>query len=87
MVELDSRCILNPAVALRPERFGALAYSFDNRRLSFLRHPDLVQVVETLGDHDSVRDTFEAAGIDPRRWKSFLAALSQLVESEMIDEL
>ena len=28
---------LSPAVALRPEPFGALAYHFGNRRLSFLR--------------------------------------------------
>jgi len=28
---------LNPAVALRPEPFGALAYHFGNRRLSFLK--------------------------------------------------
>lgn len=87
VVDLDSRCILSPAVSLRPERFGALAYSFDTRRLSFLKHPDLVRVVESLADHDTVRATLEAEGIDNRRWGSFVAALQTLADSEMIDEL
>lgn len=87
VIDLDSRCTLNPAVSLRPERFGALAYSFDTRRLSFLKHPDLVRVVESLGDHGSVRETLEAEGIEPDRWGSFLKALSTLVESEMVNEL
>jgi putative mycofactocin binding protein MftB len=33
---------LAPPVALRPEPFGALAYHFGNRRLVFLRRPELV---------------------------------------------
>ena len=84
MIDLDSRYRLAPNVSLRPERFGALAYSFDTRKLSFLKHPDLVQVVESLGDHDTVRDTFVAVGVDERRWPSFLAALTTLETSEMI---
>lgn len=86
MIELDSRCTLNPAVSLRPERFGALAYSFDTRRLSFLKHPDLVRVVESLADHESVREALEAEGIDETRWPAFLKALSTLAASEMINE-
>ena len=87
MIELDSRCELNPAVSLRPERFGALVYSFDTRRPSFLKHRDLVRVVEALGTHESVRETLEAESIDTERWPSFLNALTTLVESEMINEL
>lgn len=83
-VDLDIRYRLCPNVSLRPERFGALAYSFDTRKLSFLKHPDLVSVVESLGDHDSVRDTLVAVGVDERRWPSFLAALATLETSEMI---
>ena len=86
MIELDSRCTLNPAVSLRPERFGALAYSFDTRRLSFLKHPALVRVVESLADHESVREALEAEGIDETRWPAFLKALSTLAASEMINE-
>jgi len=84
MIDLDGRYRLNANVSLRPERFGALAYSFDTRKLSFLKHPDLVRVVESLDAHDSVRDTFVAIGLDERRWPSFLAALATLETSEMI---
>lgn len=87
MIDLDSRCVLNPAVSLRPERFGALAYSFDTRRLSFLKHPDLVRVVESLGSHETVRAVLEAEDIDRKRWGSFVAALQTLADSEMINEL
>ena len=79
--------MLNPAVSLRPERFGALAYSFDTRRLSFLKPPDLVRVVESLGSHDSVRSALEASDIAPERWGTFINALSTLVESEMVNEI
>ena len=42
---LDRRLALDPQVALRPEPFGALAYHYGNRRLVFLKHPDVVSVV------------------------------------------
>jgi putative mycofactocin binding protein MftB len=83
-MELGGRYELHPRVALRPEPFGALAYHFDNRRLSFLRSPDIVAVVEALGDHDTVRDTLVACGVDTARWPSFESALAQLESSEMI---
>ena len=51
---LDRRLELDPQVAMRPEPFGALAYHYGNRRLIFLKHPDVVRVVGALGDHDSV---------------------------------
>jgi putative mycofactocin binding protein MftB len=35
--DLDRPWQVGRGVALRPERFGALAYSFDTRRLSFLK--------------------------------------------------
>ena len=81
---LDRSLELAPQVSVRPERFGALLYHFDTRKLSFLKHPDLVRVVESLDAHDSVRDTFVAIGLDERRWPSFLAALATLETSEMI---
>ena len=84
MIDLEARYQISPNVSLRPERFGALAYSFDTRRLSFLKHPDLVRVVESLQDHESVRLAFEAVGVDEARWPSFLNALATLETSEMI---
>jgi putative mycofactocin binding protein MftB len=83
-VALEDRLELNPQVALRPERFGALAYHFGNRRLSFLKHPDLVRLVESLDRHPTVADALRAVGVDERRWPSFLAALATLEASEMV---
>lgn len=81
---LDTACELDPQVALRPEPFGALAYHYGNRRLVFLRHPDMVSVVESLGSHSSVAETLTAAGIDEARWDSFLVALESLRASEVV---
>ncbi len=71
-------------VALRPEPFGALAYHYGNRRLTFLRSPDLVTLVEQLGDAPDARAAFAAAGIEPRRWPSFETALRSLAAGEFI---
>ena len=81
---LESACEMHPQVALRPEPFGALAYHYGNRRLVFLRHPDMVKVVKTIGDHSSVRDALNATGVDESRWPAFISALSSLTTSEII---
>lgn len=81
---LDQAYELDPKVSLRPEPFGALAYHFGNRRLSFLRSHDMVTVVNALAAHPSVADALTAAGIDRRRWPSFEKALAALESSEMI---
>ncbi len=83
---LDRSLDLHPKVALRPEPFGALAYHYDTRRLVFLKHPDMVRVVQSLGEHDTVADTLDACGIDEGRWPSFDRALTSLYESEMLHE-
>ena len=74
----ESVCTLNPQVALRPEPFGALAYHYGNRRLVFLKHPDMVKVVKTLADHANVGAALDACGITASRQPTFLAALDQL---------
>ena len=81
---LDSACELDPRVSLRPEPFGALAYHYGNRRLVFLRHPDIVSVVSDLAGHDSVRSALEARGVAAERWESFLSALESLRRSEIL---
>ena len=77
---------LNPDVALRPEPFGALAYHYGNRRLVFLRHPDLVAVVHALDGHRTIAEVLDAEGIAPRRRASFVTALASLLDSEMLCE-
>jgi len=72
---------LHERVALRPEPFGALAYHYGNRRLNFLRAPELVSLVESLEAYDSVRAAFDDANIDPHRWPSFEKALASLAAS------
>ncbi len=71
-------------VAIRPEPFGALAYHYGNRRLVFLRRPELVALLRNLGAHDSLAGALEATGIDPSRWPSFVKALASLEESEIV---
>ena len=46
--DLERAWALDPQVALRPEPFGALAYHFGTRRLSFLKSRRLLAVVEGL---------------------------------------
>ena len=77
---------LNPAATLRPEPFGALVYHFGNRRLSFLKSPELVTVVGLLGRHDSAADALDAAGVPAAQRARYTEALAALAQSEVIDE-
>ena len=52
---------LDPAVALRPEPFGALAYHYGTRRLVFLRATELVDLVEDLHNHPSADAALDRA--------------------------
>ncbi|PKW18808.1 putative mycofactocin binding protein MftB [Saccharopolyspora spinosa] len=73
---------LNPQVALRPEPFGALAYHFGNRKLSFLKVPELVDLVRGLAEHASVEDAL--LDVPAERRAQFRRALSSLAATDMI---
>ena len=75
---------LSASVALRPEPFGALAYNFANRTLSFLKRPALVRVVEHLADHPDVHSTLVAEGIPEEQHDAYLRALQGLAAKDMI---
>lgn len=75
---------LDPAVALRPEPFGALAYHFGTRRLSFLKTPELVEVVTQLASSATVADALTAAEVEETRWPSYVKALETLAASGMV---
>ena len=77
---------LSGQVALRPEPFGALAYHYGTRRLNFLKSPDLLRVVECLGDHPSARSAFDSCAIDEHRWPSFASALAALAASGFLEQ-
>lgn len=83
-IGLEGAYELDPRVSLRPEPFGALAYHFDNRRLSFLRSHEMVAVVRSLGSYDTLAEALAAAGVGPVRWPAFLRALERLAASDMI---
>lgn len=83
-VDLDRPWTLNPQVALRPERFGALAYHFGTRRLSFLKSPQLLAVVESLADHPTARDACRAVGVDDAEMTRYEHALGTLARTDMI---
>ena len=84
--DLDRPWALSSGVALRPERFGALAYSFDTRRLSFLKSRPLFDVVRSLGDHPSGRAACDAAGVDGAELDRVSTALGTLADTGMIVE-
>lgn len=83
---VDRSLDLHPQVALRPEPFGALAYHYDTRRLVFLKHPDVVAVVRSLADHDTVEAALDACHIAADRRPTFLKALTALLDSGMLHD-
>jgi putative mycofactocin binding protein MftB len=82
----DRPWALSPQVALRPESFGALAYHFGTRRLSFLKSPTLLAIVESLGDQPSGTEACRAAGVSDEALPSYEKALATLAASGMICE-
>lgn len=81
---LDEGWGLSPAVALRPEPFGAMAYHFGNRKLTFLKKPELVRVIRTLEDTATVRDALVQADVPEAHWPTYLDALHTLAATDMI---
>ena len=79
-----TRYALHPQVGLRDEAFGALAYHYGNRRLTFLNDARLVTVVRTVADHDDVDDALAAAGVPGTQRVAYLAALQRLADAEIL---
>jgi putative mycofactocin binding protein MftB len=82
--DLERGWALHPQVALRPEPFGALAYHFGTRRLSFLKSPTLLAVVEGLAASESARAACAAAGVPEAELPRYARALEALADSGMI---
>lgn len=81
---LDQAWRLSDTVALRPEPFGALAYDFTSRRLSFLKTPALVDVVRRLGSEATVADALVGADVARDQWGAYLTALDGLAAGGML---
>jgi putative mycofactocin binding protein MftB len=82
--DLELAWRLSPQVSIRPERFGALVYHFGTRKLSFLKHPTLLAVVEGLADAPSARAALSAAGVGDADLPRYRAALATLAASQTI---
>lgn len=77
---------LSDSVELRSEPFGALAYDFHTRRLSFLKSLELVTVVRELAGRASVGEALDAAEVTPSDRPAYLAALESLAAGGLIKE-
>ncbi|MGH9043785.1 MAG: mycofactocin biosynthesis chaperone MftB [Acidimicrobiales bacterium] len=75
---------LSPRVSFRRERFGALIYHRDTRRLVFLRSQRLVALLEVLGDFGSAQEAIEASA-PVGEWDQLRRALSRLVDAGIVD--
>jgi putative mycofactocin binding protein MftB len=84
--DLDAAWSLHRQVSIRPERFGALLYHFGTRRLSFLKNPTLLTVVQSLDDQPSARLACLAAGVADAELPNYRSALATLATSQMIYE-
>ncbi len=83
---LDRALAVAPQVSVRPEPFGALLYHFGSRRLSFLKDPRLLSVIEGLGEAPTARAACTAAGVDAGALAAFERALERLVDGGMLEE-
>lgn len=81
---LDRKLRLSADVSLRPEPFGALAYHFGNRKLTFLKQPELVQVVRSLDGSVPLRSVLADCAVPDDLWDVYAASLARLMESDMI---
>jgi mycofactocin biosynthesis protein MftB len=81
---LAGRWRLHPQVALRPERFGALAYHYGSRRLSFLKSRRLLEVVQGLEAAPDPTAACRAAGVPEAELPGYQRALGTLAETDMI---
>ena len=75
---------LHPSVGLREERFGALAYHYGNRRLTFLNDGRLLTIVRSIGEYDDVDDALVAAGVPESQHSAYREALTRLADAEVL---
>jgi putative mycofactocin binding protein MftB len=84
--EVERAWRLDRRVALRPEPFGALAYHFDTRRLSFLKTRKLLAVVQALGEQPTALAACREAGVTEQELPAYCRALETLASSGMLVE-
>ncbi len=85
-ITLESVLTVSGRVSIRPEPFGALLYHFGTRRLSFLKSPVLLHVMDSLDGVRRVDEAMSAAGVGDDARPAVLRALGTLHESQMLEE-
>src|SRR5882757_8462325 len=85
-IDLARPWALNDQVELRPEPFGALAYHFGTRRLSFLKSRKLLDVVRALDEQPTALAACHSAGVTEHELPVYRRALETLASSGMVVE-
>ena len=83
---LDRALDVAPQVSMRPEPLGALLYHFGTRRLSFLKDPRMLSVVQGLDAAPTVRAACDRAGVQPEAQAAIERALARLWTNGMLTE-
>jgi putative mycofactocin binding protein MftB len=81
---LNERLALSPSLALRPEPFGALAYHFGTRRLTFLKRPELLEVMRGLDGDRQLSEVLVACQIPSAQWPVYAQTIERLIDSGMV---
>jgi mycofactocin biosynthesis protein MftB len=82
-LDLERAYHLAEQVSLRPEGFGALAYHFGNRRLTFLTSQLMVQVVDQLDGDRPLQEILEDH-VPPGSRKAVEDGLATLVAADVV---
>ena len=75
---------VSDSVSLRPEPFGAMAYDFRTRRLSFIKSLALLALVERLAEAPTVADALATSGIETDQQPRYVRALQDLAGSGIL---
>ncbi len=84
IIDTSAHWRLHPDVALRPEPFGALAYHYGSRRLTFLRSLELAGLVGALDSYHSLDAALDAWAPEDRR-DAFCRAVELLAGSNFVE--
>jgi len=79
---LDDTLAPSASVSIRHEPFGALLYHFGNRRLTFLKRPELVHVVAGMDGTRTVRECL--GGVPEQQWPAYAGAIRALRDADML---
>ncbi len=83
-VDLRRAYRLDPAVGLRPEADGALAYHYGTRRLHLVSDRALADTLRSLDEHPCAGAALDSAGVARPDRPAYALALGRLAASGVI---